>query len=63
MLIFFGINDLKIIDIKVLSHTRDESVTNEFKEVFNKIKPYVLANRLNRITSDKDIRPQLQNIK
>lgn len=50
---FFGINDLKIVQVEILSHTPLEEITNHFNNYLDKLKPIVLTYRINVIEDNK----------
>lgn len=50
---FFGINDLKNLDIEITTKTELERITAIFKEYFEKIKPLILTQRISSIEDKK----------
>lgn len=50
---FYGIKDLKIIDIAIQSYTLLDDLTSEFKNYLDKIKPLILTVRINSIDDEK----------
>jgi hypothetical protein len=50
---FFGINDLKIIRVEIISHDPLEEITLNFKNYLEKLKPVILTYRINVIEDNK----------
>jgi hypothetical protein len=50
---FFGINDLKIVQVEILSHTIVEEITYHFNNYFEFLKPLILTHRINTIEDNK----------
>lgn len=50
---FFKINDLDSLEIKITSYSFVEKKTNEFNQLFEKLKQFILAFRLERIDDDQ----------
>lgn len=50
---FFGINDLRIIQIEIISHILIEEISNHFNQYLDKLKPLILTHRINVIEDNK----------
>lgn len=50
---FFGINDLKILKVEIISHSPISDSTSQFNEYLDKLKPLILTQRINVIEENK----------
>ncbi|WP_348825648.1 sacsin N-terminal ATP-binding-like domain-containing protein [Flavobacterium aestuarii] len=50
---FFGINDLKILKVEIISHNPIGDRTSQFNEYLDKLKPLILTQRINVIEENK----------
>ena len=50
---FFGINDLKIVQVEIISHNSLEEITLNFNKYLEKLKPVILTYRINVIEDYK----------
>ena len=50
---FFGINDLKIVQVEIISHNPLEEITLNFNTYLEKLKPVILTYRINVIEDNK----------
>jgi hypothetical protein len=48
---FFGINDLKVIQVEIISHKPIEEISTHFNQYLDKLKPLILTHRIN-VTED-----------
>jgi len=60
---FFGIKDVKDIKIDIKSHNRNEGLTKEFKEFFEKIKTYILVYRFENLKDESTKKSELSKLK
>ncbi|CAB5499864.1 sacsin N-terminal ATP-binding-like domain-containing protein [Bathymodiolus thermophilus thioautotrophic gill symbiont] len=59
---FFGLKDLKSIKINVIKSVKIEDKTAEFNAIFEKIKPYILAYRINKIESEENQQKEVNKL-
>lgn len=59
---FFGLQDLKSIKIDVINSVEIENKTVEFNVIFEKIKPYILAYRINKIETEENKRKEVDKL-
>ena len=50
---FFGINDLKVVQVEIISHNPLEEITQNFNNHLEKLKPLILTHRINVIEDNK----------
>jgi hypothetical protein len=50
---FFGINDLKTLKVDIISHHPIDEITKQFNEYLDKLRPLILALRINHIEENK----------
>lgn len=60
---FFGINNLKSIEIDVIYENISEKLTQEFHKLLNKINEYILVYRIKDIEIDKVANEELRKLK
>lgn len=60
---FFGINNLKSIEINVIHQNVSENLTQEFHKLLNKINEYILVYRIKDIEIDKVANEELRKLK
>ncbi len=60
---FFGIKDLNSIEIKITKNTQSETQTEKFKQLFESIKPYILAYRIDNIETEQGKEYELSKLK
>ncbi len=60
---FFGINNLKSIEIDVIYQNISENLTQEFNKLLNKINEYILVYRIKDIEIDKVANEELRKLK
>lgn len=57
---FFGINDLKDIDVKVISFVTNDELTHRLKSYIDELKPLILAKRLDDTVEEGEKKKQAQ---